>query len=299
MGAVSTALPTRRADAAGEACPLCENAECAAVLRIETTRPFVIRHCGACDFAFAAPRPDAAELKAFYTFSYFDRTAQTGFGYHGYREVAELNAQYMWRQFHRYVRVDHAPGRRLLDVGCATGGFLHAAKQDGWDGVGLELSTEAVQIARKEFGLNVIEGDVDSQELQQGSYDLVTCWHVIEHLVDPFAALCRIRELVTPQGFLFIELPNWNSLGRRIKQARWSQLKPPEHINFFTPASLSKAVRKAGFKVSRCSTHYPSINDEAAIRRATRPWFMLKALGAHIVSALGSGGYLRLLATPL
>lgn len=279
-------------------CPLCGADTRNTVLKVETTRPFDIQCCRACDFTFAAPRPDDAELQAFYTSSYFRRTEETVLGYANYRAVAERNARRMWKELVEYAGLSSLSGRRVLDVGCATGGFLHEAKSDGWNTLGVELSTDAASIARTEFGLEVIEGDVFASELHDRTFDLITCWHVVEHLIDPVAAFKRMRELIAPGGLLFVELPNWNSLGRRVRQEHWSQLKPPEHINFFTPQSLSRAVEMASFTGIKCSTHYPSINNQAAIARASRPWYVLKSLGADFVSSLGCGGYLRILAKP-
>jgi 2-polyprenyl-3-methyl-5-hydroxy-6-metoxy-1,4-benzoquinol methylase len=184
----------------------------------------------------------------------------------------------------------------LLDAGCATGGFLAEAKAAGWDCLGVELSDHAVEIARNEFSLDVVHGDLDSDLLAPGSFGLITMWHVLEHLIDPAAALVRARELLLPGGMLFIELPNWNSLGRMAKGPAWKQLKPPEHINFFTPRSLAATATRAGFHVLRCDSHYPSMIDKAAVRRWSQPLHCGAATVAIAASAVGRGGYARLLA---
>jgi len=97
-------------------------------------------------------------------------------------------------------------------------------------------------------------------------------------------------------GLLFIELPNWESLGRRLRGPRWSQMKPPEHINFYSPSTLRHAVSAAGFCVIRLSTEYPSIMDRAEVRRPSRPLHRLLALAAAVACRFGMGVYVRILA---
>lgn len=121
-------------------------------------------------------------------------------------------------------------------------------------------------------------------------------WHVVEHLLNPPAALTRARELLAPGGLLLIELPNWNSIGRIARGSRWSQLRPPEHIDFFIPHSLRFALEQAGFQVVRCTTRYPSLVNEVALWRPSWPLHQAMAVVARLACGLGLGGYLRVLA---
>jgi len=282
------------AAAAPAACPVCGCASLALRAEVETNRRYAIVRCTRCLFVFAEPRPTEQELEAFYSSTYFVRDRPTSLGYADYRTIAEANARRMWRQLRSEVAGTEP--RRLLDVGCATGGFLAEARADGWESVGVELSADAVAVARSEFGLDVIHGDLSSPLLEPTSFGLVTMWHVLEHVVDPLASLERARELLAHRGRLLIELPNWNSLGRVLRRSAWSQLKPPEHINFFTPRSLRAAVEKAGMAVVESRTAYPSLLDRAAVLRRTRPLHLAVAVAGRAAGAAGRGGYLRLVA---
>ncbi len=281
---------------AASGCPACHAELAKRLYEVKTSSTFQVMKCVGCGLVYAAPRPTPEELQTFYSSTYFTRDHQTNLGYANYREVAELNARRTWKQFHKYVPLERVVRRKLLDAGCATGGFLAEAKAAGWDCLGVELSDHAVEIARHEFGLDVVHGDLNANELAPGSFGLITMWHVLEHLIDPAAALVRARELLLPGGMLFIELPNWNSLGRVAKGPAWKQLKPPEHINFFTPRSLASTATRAGFRVLRCNSHYPSMIDKAAVRRWSQPLHCGVALVAIMASAMGRGGYVRLLA---
>ena len=199
----------------------------------------------------------------------------------------------MWKEFNEFTSLASIQPKCILDVGCATGGFLSEAQTEGWECIGVELSQEAVNVARQEFGLSVLNGDIFHPELIPNSFGVVTMWHVVEHMIDPIAALTHAFTLLMPGGLLFIELPNWNSVGRLIKKERWSQLKPPEHINFFTPASLRHGVEQAGFKVITSVSHYECSKTRLALRSPTSS---VKALAKLTAAKTGHGGYVRLLA---
>lgn len=294
-----TAMETKPAairPAAKTRCPICTGENLRRVFEVQTWASYQIEKCASCGFVFAAPRPSAEELDRFYTSTYFARDRETNLGYANYRSVAEENARRMWHEFHAIIGGRKIARQRLLDVGCATGGFLAEAKAAGWEGVGVEFSEFAIEVARQEFGLHVLQGDVFHPELVEQDFGLVTMWHVLEHVIDPLATLQQARRLLAPGGLLFVELPNWSSVGRRARGVRWSQLKPPEHINFFTPRTLARAAKDAGLKVLSSTSAYPSLVNEAAVSRASRPLHRARAALASVASKLDCGGYVRLLA---
>lgn len=276
-------------------CPVCGSGSTREKLRVETTAVYTAHRCRSCGLVFTWPRPTADELAEFYSATYFAGSAHGRFGYADYGDLAEANARRSWWELQRYAPLRSVERRHVLDVGCATGGFLAEASRDGWRCTGVEMSTDAASVARAR-GLHVIDGDLFATELPVADFGLVTMWHVLEHLPEPAAALARAHDLLAPRGLLFIELPNWNSVGRVVKRARWSQMKPPEHINYFTRGSLVDAVRRAGLTPLRADTHYPSLWDGARVRRRSRPLRLGVALVGSVVSSAGGGGYLRLLA---
>ena len=276
-------------------CPACGAKRFVHIFEVETIRPYEIVRCADCRLVFSQPRPSRQQLSEFYSSTYFKRSSNRGLGYADYEQVAELNARRMWSVLNTYAPVERCSPKRVLDVGCATGGFLSEAKAAGWDCVGVELSEAAVEIARRKFGLHVICGDLGSDALQRASFGLITMWHVLEHLIDPAEGIRRAINLLAPGALLFIELPNWNSVGRVLRRTKWAQLKPPEHINFFNSRSLTNLIKRAGLDVVRCTTHYPSLVDGARVRRASRPLRMLLAAAAVGACRVGRGGYLRLL----
>lgn len=281
-------------------CPSCQARRFTTKLKVHTTADYSVVRCGDCRLVYAFPRPTPTELAAYYDSHYFSGgkfTSDTAAGGYGdYFGLAEHNARVMWPDLCRYANLAAVNPRRVLDVGCASGGFLAAARDEGWEAVGVELSEHAADRARTHFKLNVINGDIFAEQLEPGSFGLVTIWHCLEHVIDPFATLKRANELLVPGGILFIEVPNWNSLGRIVKNERWAQLKPPEHINFFTRGSLRSAATMAGFNVLKRSTRYVAGFD----RLYTSGLPKIVCRGLRGIEALagqcGIGGYLRLMA---
>jgi SAM-dependent methyltransferase len=136
-------------------------------------------------------------------------------------------------------------GRRLLDVGSATGAFLRRAVARGWDAVGVEVSAHA-RAASVAEGLHVVPDLTESARL--GSYDVATMHHVLEHLEDPVAVLTDVRLQLRSGALLWVEVPNFASAERRAMGRDWVDLRPEQHRWQFSPRSLVSVIRRAGFR---------------------------------------------------
>ena len=139
-------------------------------------------------------------------------------------------------------------GSTLLDVGCGTGEVLAAAKERGWETVGVEPIAKEAAFAREERGLDVIAATLEDSGLPEGSYDVVSAFHVLEHIPRPTDFLRSIARWARPGGHIAIEVPNFGSRARlRCRQFNgWRHLRPLEHINHFTPDTLAGAFSRAG-----------------------------------------------------
>jgi SAM-dependent methyltransferase len=274
-----------------ETCPACGAAANRARFTVRTTRQFVLEECGRCGLVFAGPRPSAEELEEFYVGGYFETGTGHGGGYTEYRSCGELFARTRWQALAHWLDLGRSPAQSVLDVGCATGGFLDEAQQHGWAATGVELSAEAAEIGRASFGLEIHAGDIFAPALDARRFGLITMWHVVEHVLDPAAFLARARSLLQPGGVLFIETPNWNSLGRVVRRSEWSVITPPEHINFFSTTSLTWLAEHSGLHVMRVATPaniFPS--KRAGVRHVLNG-------AARVAGRLERGGNLRLAAT--
>jgi SAM-dependent methyltransferase len=141
----------------------------------------------------------------------------------------------------------------LLDLGCWVGFLLAEARERGWRTVGVEPSEFASAYARERLGLEVITGELLGTELPARAFDVVVMGDVIEHLVDPDAALRRIAGLSAPRGVLWLALPDAGSrLARALGRRWWSVL--PTHVQYFTRRSIATLLARNGYEVLEIST---------------------------------------------
>jgi 2-polyprenyl-3-methyl-5-hydroxy-6-metoxy-1,4-benzoquinol methylase len=152
------------------------------------------------------------------------------------------------------VRAHPTPGA-VLDVGCGRGLMLADLAARGWRTVGVEASDVASAHAREVLGLDVRIGELADCRLPAGSFEVVTLFHVLEHLEDPDATLSEVHRLLAPDGRLLLEVPNLGSLQARLSGGAWFHLDAPRHLHHFDRRSLLAALDRAGFKVLRLTTH--------------------------------------------
>jgi ubiquinone/menaquinone biosynthesis C-methylase UbiE len=138
-------------------------------------------------------------------------------------------------------------GRPLLDVGAYTGVFVEIAAQHGWDAWGVEPSRWAVEQARAR-GLQIVQGTLETADLPEAHFDVVTMWDVIEHLTDPREALQRARRLLKPNGLLVVHTIDIESLFARLMGPRWPWLMEM-HLYYFSRRTLQTMLEKCGFRV--------------------------------------------------
>jgi 2-polyprenyl-3-methyl-5-hydroxy-6-metoxy-1,4-benzoquinol methylase len=144
-------------------------------------------------------------------------------------------------------RQDSTNGRRLLDVGAHVGVFVEVAQGRGWKACGLEPSRWAVEKGRMR-GLDMIQGTLRDAELEAASYDAVTMWDVVEHLVDPMGDIHEVARLLRPGGVYCAHTINIDSTLARVMGKRWPWLVEM-HNYFFSPQTLGAMVEKAGLRV--------------------------------------------------
>ncbi len=152
------------------------------------------------------------------------------------------------RQRLSLVRSLVAPPARLLDAGAGRGRFVAAARAAGYAASGIEPSARGSEAAAM-LGLPVIRATIDDAVIGPSSLDIVTLWHVLEHLDDPGSALSRISTWLREDGGLPVGVPNLHSAQARIGGERWYHLDLPRHCVHFTPLGLHELLRARGFDV--------------------------------------------------
>jgi SAM-dependent methyltransferase len=208
-----------------------------------TRKPWTyhVVHCPTCGFLYRNPGIQPARLGELYAGSGYGRFLAGRYGRKRLRRYClVLDA------FHP-VFADGA-GRRLLDFGCGAGLFLELAHERGFEGYGVDLSPAAVRRAHKRpGGSNARVGSpLDVPEIAAGGFDVITLWSVMAHLADPIGDLRMLRGLMAADGVLLILTVNANSLLLKAQGAEWGGFTP-NHLKFFSPATLTRALHLAGF----------------------------------------------------
>ena len=136
---------------------------------------------------------------------------------------------------------------KLLDIGSGSGRLLDLARSAGWVAIGIEPDPTAAAVARSN-GNQIIAASVEELPARlNGSFERIVLSHVIEHVANPLALLRHCRRLLAPDGTLWLETPNLDSLGHEFFGADWRGLEPPRHLVLFRRAGMSALLESAGF----------------------------------------------------
>lgn len=210
-------------------------------LRLNLPGLWKLMKCENCGLLLIDPQPSWEELSAHYPKEY-----------HAYLSKASKTTQFL-RGFGIRNRVKSVLRRttikngRLLDVGCATGDFLHQfSAMTGWDVTGLEIVPEAAAAAIAK-GLRIIEKDLLAANLPENSFDAITLWDVLEHMPDPAKALQICYTLLKPGGILVLKCPDPAGKEASIFKDSWIGFEAPQHLFGFPKAVLMKKLDETGF----------------------------------------------------
>ncbi|MCH2183016.1 MAG: class I SAM-dependent methyltransferase [Mariniblastus sp.] len=143
----------------------------------------------------------------------------------------------------------YLPARpRILDVGCSVGATLRSAGELGWDASGVDISQAAVDFCRRD-GLDAYKVDGFELPFDDDTFDLVTNWHVIEHLPDVMEAVAEWRRVLKPGGILMLETPASNFYKAKKMGLEHAKFWPPDHLYTFNRDNLSSMLDQAGYEM--------------------------------------------------
>ncbi len=207
---------------------------------------FDICTCNNCSFSSTQPQPSTLEIGKYYQTEEYISHSDTHKGivnklYHIIRKRNTKN---------KLKRVNQFSGRKgsLLDIGCGTGYFLSVCRQDGWNITGVEVSDIARNIAENRVGKNIFSS-LDLLNPEEKKFDVITLWHVFEHLHDINASIQQIIRLLNIDGVLILALPNPESFDAKYYKEYWAAYDVPRHLSHFSPQSVKLLIRKYGMKV--------------------------------------------------
>ena len=233
--------------------------------------------CNDCALVYLNPRPRADLLSNGYS-----------------RAVDPLFAEqndHRIRTFHRTLRGVlkriNLPGRgmKVLDVGCAGGAFLVAARTCGMDAVGVEPALWMAAHGRERYEIDIRDGYLAEGMFQEASFDMITLWDVIEHMPEPHASLSLIRKLLKPDGVLLVNFPDIASLAARLLGERWP-FWLGVHLIYYTRKTMAAQLARAGFEVRWFEPCWQTLQFAYVARRAV-PYFRPLSVVPPLLERLG------------
>lgn len=146
--------------------------------------------------------------------------------------------------------------KSILDIGSGRGFTLYFLRKIfKYDNVvGTQIAAAALKFSREKLGLNIYSEDLLNINLEEEQFDLVTIWHVLEHVKDPEAYIEKIYRLLKGHGRVVIEVPNFSSWTRKFTGKNWLGLDFKHHLWFFAFPALSKLLEKHAFKIKLVRT---------------------------------------------
>lgn len=209
---------------------------------------FQVVKCRTCGLMRTDPRPTAETMGLYYPDDYGP--------YLTTRVELSSARQPAWERVARrmielnVVRIPRLPPGRVLEVGCASGAFLHGMAGQGWQVKGIEFSESAANQARS-LGYPVHVGSLETAPEDEQSYHLIVGWMVLEHLHDPIKALRKLRKWARPDAWLALSVPNAASVEFSLFKSAWYALHLPNHLYHFTPRTLAHMLDRGGWRIER------------------------------------------------
>lgn len=199
------------------------------------------------------PQPSLYKLPDYYKSE--DYISHTDSKRNLFERVYHLVRTYSLKQKLRLINSFSSKDKNLLDVGCGTGDFLAFAKKAGWTGYGIEPNAQARYIGNQKTGGAIFDVE-ELQNFQAMSFDVITLWHVLEHLPNLEEQIGVFNKLLKPNGTLIIAVPNYNSFDARHYNEYWAAYDVPRHLWHFNRESISKLFSEVSMKVIKTKSMY-------------------------------------------
>ncbi|MGB2624537.1 MAG: class I SAM-dependent methyltransferase [Candidatus Acidiferrum sp.] len=159
--------------------------------------------------------------------------------------AAGQNSPRRWG-FRKEALAPYKQSGALLDLGCSSGAFLQSLPGGNWHLSGIEMSAESAKMAQAKTGAKVFVGEILDAQFPPASFDVITCFDVLEHLYEPRRVMARVGEWLKPGGIFYVLVPNIDSAEARVFGSYWHGLELPRHLFHYSPASVKFLAESAG-----------------------------------------------------
>jgi 2-polyprenyl-3-methyl-5-hydroxy-6-metoxy-1,4-benzoquinol methylase len=235
-------------------CPVCRNPEPAFYFNYNASQS--IYKCSQCTLQYLLPQLDETALTKLYSENYY-----LAWGLKGdvenesikHMKISTFNLRLnLIAQFNKTGKI--------LDVGCATGYFLEAAKAKAYDTYGVEFSDYSANLAKNKFGnKNIFKGTLEQCDFENGTFDIIAMSDLIEHVRNPIETLNKAHQLLNTNGIIMIMTPDTGSLSYKLMKQKWTHYKL-EHFYYFNKEALQQVALQSGFELIHYEQAKKSMN---------------------------------------
>ncbi len=232
-------------------CPWCESEKAQINLWLKdeflTKEDFHICECLNCGLLYTMPRPNSEKIGEYYKSDeyYSHQENKKGFIPKVYERVKKNNLKHKYKLTTEGIRQG-----KLLDIGCGVGDFLHTAETHGWDCIGVEPSEEAKIIAKQRTKAQIIESK-ELESIPNQTFDIITMWHVLEHVENLKWQVEQLERLIKPTGRIVIAIPNYKSYDGQYYKEKWAAYDVPRHLNHFDRTIITKIFKTKGLILTK------------------------------------------------
>jgi 2-polyprenyl-3-methyl-5-hydroxy-6-metoxy-1,4-benzoquinol methylase len=232
-------------------CPICNNSNPEIALESQdfslTQTSFLVLHCPNCSLRYTSPVPNQDEIGQYYKFKAYISHTDTKEGwmnqlYH-YVRTKSLAQKTNWVQSLFTGHKGH-----VLDIGAGTGAFVHAMQQKSWKVTGLEPDATTREKAFELYKLHLQSAEAIF-ELAEHEFEVITMWHVLEHVHTLKPYLNQCFKSLKYNGRLIIAVPNYTSFDAKYYQKYWAAYDLPRHLYHFSPKSMTILLNEMGFEL--------------------------------------------------
>ncbi len=207
---------------------------------------FELRHNAELDLLETFPQPSKDTLSKYYkSEDYISHTdSKRNLFENAYHAVRRISLKRKLKLINSLA----IENKKLLDVGCGTGDFLQVAKTDNWNIFGIEPDENARAIANRKTN-NAVSGIKQLLEFEKQNFDVITLWHVLEHLPKLEEQVAILKSLLKPNGRLIVAVPNYKSHDARFYKEFWAAYDVPRHLWHFSQSSIQNLFGKENMVV--------------------------------------------------
>ena len=255
-------------------CPVCDGTNFSPFLACDdhavSHETFSLIRCETCSHLITSPRPANDQLEKYYLSQNYTSHIKNGKTLIDNLYLLARRFTLKWK-LSLVSKYTSLPGKNLLDFGCGVGEFLKVASRNGWSISGVEPSKIARMNSDPHISPNI---HPSLKELQSQKFQAITAWHVLEHVPDLHETISILTKMLSPNGTIFIAVPNHNSWDAKHYRNHWAGYDVPRHLWHFNINSMTKLLRAHSLTVAdtvpmRLDAYYVSLLSEQYLGHTT------------------------------